>query len=98
MINSNNFPKWIRNLESADLKFIREFILCSGSLKELAKIYEVSYPTVRLRLDRLINKIETNEEKDDAYITMIKNLALEEKIDYEVAKTLIEEYRKGKEE
>lgn len=41
-----------------DLTFLKRFVLASGSLKAIAKLYGVSYPTIRLRLDRLIQKIE----------------------------------------
>ena len=51
-------PPWMEALVEEDLEFIRNFIVSSGSLKELAEIYGVSYPTVRLRLDRLIQKVE----------------------------------------
>lgn len=53
---------WTEQLDPEDLAFIRRFVLASGSLKEMARIYEVSYPTVRLRLDRLIQKIQILEE------------------------------------
>ncbi len=44
-------------LEADELSFIRRFVLSSGSLKEMAEEYGVSYPTIRLRLDGLIEKI-----------------------------------------
>ena len=47
-------PAWMAALEDEDGTFIKKFILASGSLKEMAAQYGVSYPTVRLRLDRLI--------------------------------------------
>ena len=50
-------PEWLANLEEEDVAFIKRFLLASGSLKEIAAQYGVSYPTVRLRLDRLIQKI-----------------------------------------
>ncbi|EOS7670157.1 DUF2089 family protein, partial [Enterococcus hirae] len=50
--------EWFFNLEPEEQVFIKKFLLASGSLKQLAKEYEVSYPTVRLRLDRLIEKIK----------------------------------------
>ena len=43
------------------MTFIKKFVLASGSLKEVAALYGVSYPTVRLRLDRLIQKIQLTE-------------------------------------
>ena len=51
-------PDWMVNLEDEDVVFIKKFILSSGSLKEMAKEYDVTYPTVRLRLDKLIQKIQ----------------------------------------
>jgi hypothetical protein len=39
-------------LTEEDLAFLKRFLMTSGSLKELAGAYGISYPTVRLRLDR----------------------------------------------
>lgn len=44
-------------LEPADQEFILEFLMNSGSLKEMARKLGKSYPTVRNRLDELIGKI-----------------------------------------
>ena len=93
----NILPEWMAELSDEDISFIKTFILASGSLKEVARIYDVTYPTVRLRLDRLIQKIEINEQKGkDPYILTIKRLALDEKIDFDTAKILINEYKKTK--
>ncbi len=35
------------------------FVLASGSLKEVAESYGVSYPTLRGRLDRLIERLQS---------------------------------------
>jgi hypothetical protein len=37
-------------------------LLASGTLKDVAKQYGISYPTVRLRLDRLIQKVTMLDE------------------------------------
>ena len=67
----------------------------SGSLKELGKSYSVTYPTVRLRLDRLIQKIKINDSVEkDSFIQLMKSLAIDEKIDINTAKVLIKEYKK----
>ena len=90
-------PDWMAGLEDEDIRFIRNFILASGSLKEIAAQYGVSYPTVRLRLDRLIQKIRLSEEEnEDPFISTIKRLALDEKLDFDTAKLLINEYKKGR--
>lgn len=49
-------PPWMSNLDDEDMTFIKRFLLASGSMKEVAAQYGVSYPTVRLRLDRLIQR------------------------------------------
>ena len=91
--------KWISYLEEEDIAFIKKFILASGSLKEMAKIYGVSYPTVRLRLDKLIQKIEQAEKpEEDSYIETIKKMVFDDQLTFETAKFLINEYKKSKEE
>ena len=88
-------PEWMAGLEEEDVAFIKRFILASGSLKEMAGQYGVTYPTVRLRLDRLIQKIKLTEDvAADPYIATIKRLAVNEKIDLDTAKVLIAEYKK----
>lgn len=88
-------PEWMSNLEEEDLAFIKRFVLASGSLKEIAREYGVTYPTVRLRLDRLIQKILMGEQTaQEPYIALIKRMAVDDKIDFDTAKLLIAEYKK----
>lgn len=90
-------PDWMAGLEEEDVVFIKKFVLASGSLKEMAAQYGVTYPTVRLRLDRLIQKIRLVENTAaDPYIAMVKRMAVNERIDLDTAKTLIAEYKKVK--
>ena len=92
-----SIPEWMEGLEDEDLSFIKKFVLASGSLKEVASVYGVSYPTVRLRLDRLIQKIHLSEDTAaDPYIALIKRLAVNEKLDLDTAKVLISAYKKTK--
>ena len=94
-----SIPAWMADLEDQDLTFIKKFILASGSLKEVASVYGVSYPTVRLRLDRLIQKIQLTETVEaDPYVSLIKRLAVDVKLDVETARLLLQAYRKTKEE
>lgn len=87
-------PEWMINLDEEDTVFIKRFLLASGSLKEIARQYGVTYPTVRLRLDRLIQKIQLGEEAvKDPYVALIKRLAVNEKLDFDTAKILIQAYR-----
>lgn len=88
-------PQWMVNLEDEDIAFIKKFVLSSGSLKEIARQYGVTYPTVRLRLDKLIQKIKINEDtSNEPYIALIKRLVVNDKIDFETAKVLISNYKK----
>ena len=98
-MNHSMLPPWLGGLEEEDLNFIRRFLLASGSLKEVAHQYGVSYPTVRLRLDRLIQKIQLNEQAvEEPYIRLVKQLAVDDKLDLETARLLIQEYRKAQKE
>ena len=93
----NIIPEWLASLEDEDLVFIKKFILASGSLKEMAAQYGVTYPTVRLRLDRLIQKIQIGEQAGaDPYISLVKRLAVNDKLDFDTAKLLISEYKHSK--
>lgn len=56
--------KWTNLLSDEDLAFLKRFVLASGSLKDLAAAYGISYPTVRLRLDRLIEKIKLLDSQE----------------------------------
>ena len=90
-------PEWMADLEDEDVTFVKKFLLASGSLKEMARQYGVTYPTVRLRLDRLIQKIKLSEDTEkEPYIALIKQLALNDNLDFETAKLLIAEYKKAK--
>jgi hypothetical protein len=92
-------PEWMSDLDDEDVAFIKNFLLASGSLKEIAKMYGATYPTVRLRLDRLIQKKQISDDaSNDGFISLIKRFVVNDKVDFEVAKTLISEYKKTKRE
>ena len=50
------------SLSQDDQDFILEFIKASGSLKEMANLLGVSYPTVRNRLDEVIAKLKQEKK------------------------------------
>lgn len=99
VINMDTVPMWMKNLDDEDMNFIKRFILASGSLKEVAKLYGVTYPTVRVRLNKLIDKIKLSEDKEDndEFVELIKRYVIDEDIEFDVAKNLITEYKKIKE-
>ena len=47
-----------------DQAFILNFMKVSGSLKEMAKLLGLSYPTVRNRLDDIIERVKLAENPD----------------------------------
>ncbi|EOH97414.1 DUF2089 family protein [Enterococcus pallens] len=89
-------PRWILDLNEQEMEFVKSFLLSSGSIKELAGEYSLSYPTVRKRLDKLIQKIQVSERKDnDQVVKLIHQLEREGKIDRTIAKTVVNEYSKS---
>lgn len=92
-------PPWMAGLDEQELTFVKRFLLSSGSLKEVAAQYGVSYPTVRLRLDRLIQKIRLSDTAEaDPYVALVKRLAVDDKLDFDTAKILISAYRETRKE
>lgn len=53
----------LTNLPREDLDLIAELVLQSGSLKGLAESYSVSYPTIRARLDKTIDRLRAAVER-----------------------------------
>ena len=95
----DRLPEWLANLAEEDLAFIKNFVLSSGSLKQMSQLYQVSYPTMRLRLDRLIEKIRLNDnETEDPFILLVKSLAIDDRYDVDTSRILIDEYRKRRDE
>jgi hypothetical protein len=54
----------ISQLSIDDQRFILDFVKASGSLKVMAQNMKLSYPTVRNRLDDIINGINNLETND----------------------------------
>ncbi len=88
---------WFEYLDEEDAAFIKRFILFSGSLKDLATAYDVSYPTVRLRIDRLIAKIEVYDDQkiEDDFERQLRALYAEGKLDGAAFKKLLGAYRRA---
>jgi hypothetical protein len=89
-------PRWIEHLEDEDLAFLKRFVLCSGSLKALAEAYGISYPTVRLRLDRLIEKIKIIDalEPMSDFERNLRALHVDGKVDLATMKKLLALHRR----
>ena len=88
-------PQWLAHLEDEDYQFIKRLVLASGSLKDLAAQYGVSYPTIRVRLDRLIARIRVVDEvpAHDPLQARIRALVASGEISERAGKTLLEAHR-----
>src|SRR5206468_9967628 len=88
--------RWIDRLDDEDLAFLKRFLLASGSLKELAQAYGISYPTVRLRLDRLIAKIEVFDSHApmSEFERTLRGLHADGKVDIATLKVLLSAHGK----
>lgn len=86
---------WTEYMDVEDLTFIKRLVLASGSLKRVAAEYEVSYPTVRLRLDRLIAKIQVIEDQriQDPFERLLRAKLAEGKLDPETMRALLDAHR-----
>ena len=58
MVAGNYQLPTLASLSSADQRFVVQFVTVGGSLKEMAKHLKVSYPTVRNRLNQVIERIQ----------------------------------------
>lgn len=83
--------QWTEGLEPEELSFIRRFVLASGSLKEMAEEYGVSYPTIRIRLDTLIAKLKssTRERADSNLRRAVRQMVEDGAIDLLDARKLL---------
>ncbi len=90
--------QWMDHLSEEDFAFVKRFMLASGSLKAMAKAYGVSYPTVRLRLDRLIDKIKIVESQEitTAFERRLRLKYAEGRIDMNTLKELLTAYFQDK--
>jgi hypothetical protein len=88
--------RWLDYMSDEDLAFIKRLVLASGSLKEVAAGYGISYPTVRLRLDRLIAKITVVDDTavQSDFERVLRAEHAEGRIDADTLKTLLDAHRR----
>ena len=85
----------LQMLPEEDLDFVVQFVLASGSLKEMALLYQVSYPTIRATLDRVIAKLRQglNGAPPDAMTGLLAELVERGEIKVATAKQIRNVYR-----
>lgn len=96
MNESEQVRRWLELMSDEEWAFVRRFVLASGSLKDLAAQYGVTYPTIRLRLDRLIAKIQALEstEKMSDMERLLRALAAEGRVDPDALRLLLKTHAK----
>ena len=93
----NIIPEWVKGLTEEDWQFIKRLLLASGSLKDVAEQYGISYPTVRIKLNRLIEKVQILDSKKPKtkFHQKLQLLVAEGKLELAVAKTLLKTFEEN---
>lgn len=63
----------LARLSAEDQVFVMAFVKCDGSIKEMERLFGISYPTVKNRLGRIasqfemvdINSVPSSDERDE---------------------------------
>ena len=88
-IEGEFFTSSILSLSEDEQIFVELFVLNSGSLKEMAKIMQVTYPTIRSRLNAIIKKMKQIVRDKEGYKETILHKVEEGKLSPESAANII---------
>lgn len=93
-----DLPTWVVSLDADDLQLVRRFVLASGSLKDLAADYGVSYPTIRARVDALIARMRLLDKNvsDDVFEARLRLLVAEGVVTPGIGKELLRLHQQTK--
>ena len=83
-------------LTEGELDLVLQLVLASGSLKDLAEVYKVSYPTIRLRMDRLMERVRqiANGTTPDPMMQLLADLVERGDIAVPAARAVRDLYRR----
>ena len=90
-------PRFLE-LSAEQQRFATEFLLASGSLKEIARTFGISYPTVRARLDRIIECLQGAKPATQERRAAILDAVEEKRISTHKASELLTESRPDEED
>ena len=87
----------LARLDDAEQEFVLRFVLSSGSLKDMAQSYAVSYPTIRAKLDALIARLEAFRRGQPANPLgeLLAKLVEKGEITPAAARRVLDEHRKA---
>lgn len=76
---------WLLGLDSDQLDFLLTFVRCRGVIRDIEALLGVSYPTVRNRIDQLVDAVEErldmaqqSANPPDSRLAILKRLAVGE--------------------
>lgn len=69
--NTFDFPKLLQ-LSKEQLEFVEVFILSRGNIKDVEKALNISYPTVRAKLDQVIEVLGDGKDSSSQSTTVEK--------------------------
>ena len=95
MTNLTDRQNPLTALNEADREFVLRLVLASGSLKDLALQYGVSYPTIRGRLDRVIEHLQQLQKgkPPDPMADLLAMLIERGELSASVARKIVELHR-----
>jgi hypothetical protein len=88
------------SLSAEELDLVLRLVLASGSLKELAQAYGVTYPTIRARVDRVIARLQEliGGMPTDPINELLADLVERGEMTYSAALAVQDLYRKQKQQ
>lgn len=89
-----SLPRLAR-LSPAQQHLAEQLVVAAGNLKQMAASLEVSYPTVRKRLDELVEALDELRRGDDVRATALLKAVEAGKMTPETAARLIKELKGG---
>ncbi len=69
----------LARLSAEDQVFVMAFVRCHGSIKEMERVFGISYPTVKSRLQRLANQFSfvedfpLNQEEEEDVLSRLES-------------------------
>jgi hypothetical protein len=87
----------LTTLGEDDQEFIAQFVLASGSLKDLAAVYGVSYPTIRAKLDRVIVRLRQalDGRPIDPMAKLLANFVEKGELSTSLARSILDNHRRA---
>src|SRR6266849_7862348 len=96
--NKSGWQHPLLALNEEELDLVLQLVLASGSLKDLARVYQVSYTTIRATVDRLIARVQqiVGGASPDPMMQLLADLVERGEITVSAARSVRDLYRQQK--